>query len=72
MKTQDPIRLTSFRTSAQRPDTAAIDHQFRLSFGLAALLLAASLTVGLTTFSNGSAPPAPASHAAADAGAARG
>lgn len=71
MKTQDPIRLTSFRKNAGRRSATAIDHQFRLSFGLAALLLAASLTVGLTTFSNGSATPVPASHAAADAGAAR-
>ncbi|MCA0257538.1 MAG: hypothetical protein LCH47_13205 [Proteobacteria bacterium] len=72
MKTQDPIRLNAFRKSAGRRSTTAIDHQFRLSFGLAAILLAASLTVGLTTLSSAPSGVAPAAQASAEVGAARG
>lgn len=49
MTTQDPIRLSAFRKQAQRPRSSAMDRQFRLSFGLVAILLTATLTVGLTT-----------------------
>lgn len=71
MKTQDPIRLSAFRQQARRPRSSAMDRQFRLSFGLVAILLAATLTVGLTTLI-GAQPIGSGIHAVAKTGSARG
>lgn len=55
MNTQEPIRLTAFRESSNRRMSTAIDQQLRLSLGLAAILIAATLTVAAVSVP--SAPP---------------
>ena len=48
---QEPIRLSSFRYEATRTRSTGMDRQMRLSFALVSLLLLATATIGLTSFS---------------------
>lgn len=45
---QDPIELSSFRLEAARNMSQAMEKQFRLSFGLAALLFAATAAIAMS------------------------
>lgn len=48
MIVEDPIRLTQFRLQSTGPASETVDHQFRLSFGLVAVLLAATVAAAAT------------------------
>ena len=48
MIVEDPIHLARFRLRAAGPASVPVDHQFRLSFGLVAVLLAATLAAAAT------------------------
>ena len=47
MTCQDPIHLARFRHQAAASATTAVDRQFRQSFGLVAILLAATAVAAL-------------------------